>query len=152
MTPVVARILDLPLVPLFGPGDNTLPVVYAGNVANAMRLCLERGAGGGTYDIGLDHPLSQRALLELMAPGLDVRPRFVKLPADLVRGTARALAALGVRTPGAKHLPLERVARIALGENPYPTTRIRSELGWTPPHTHAEALPRTGAWLRTGRP
>ncbi len=148
MTPAVADLLRLPVVPLFGPGDNSLPVVYAGNVAEAIRLVLEAGAGGVTFDVGLDFPLTQRALFELLAEGLGRKRRFVSIPAGLVRGGADALTRLGFTTPGAEHLPLERVARLALGENPYPSRRIRSELGWSPSHRHEDALPRSGAWLR----
>lgn len=148
MAPTIADIVRLPLVPLFGPGDNTLPVVYAGNVSSAIVAALESPVGEGTYNVGLDHPLTQRGLFEGLAAGLGVRPRFVRLPATMVRGAVSLLTAIGVSTPGAKHLPLDRVSRLALGENPYPSRRIREELKWDPPHTHADALARTGAWLR----
>jgi len=147
MAPAIADIVRLPLTPLFGHGHNTLPVVYAGNVASAIQLALSSGAWGAVYDVGMDHPLTQRALFELLAEGLGARTRFVRLPAGLVRSAADLLGRLGVRTPGASHLPLERVARLALGENPYPSRRIRAELGWTPESTHEDALPRTGAWF-----
>lgn len=148
MIPAVADILRLPLTPLLGPADNTLPVVYAGNVAVAVRLCLEAGRGEETFDVGLDHELTQRVLFELLAEGLDRRPRFVHVPADLVRSVTAMLSRLGIGTPGAKHLPIDRVARLALGENPYPSRRIREELGWTPTHRHEDALLRSGAWYR----
>lgn len=151
MAPAIADILRLPVVPLFGPADNTLPVVYAGNVAVAMRLCLEAARGEETFDVALDHPLVQRALFEFLAHGLRRRPRFVHLPAGLLRTGARWLTRLGAGTPGAPHLPLERVARLALGENPYASRRIRSELDWSPPYGHEEALRRTGEWLRAER-
>lgn len=151
LTPAVADILRLPVVPLLGPGDNTVPVVYAGNVAVAVRLCLEAGRGRATFDVGLDHPLTQRALLEHLAGGLGRRRRFVQVPAGVVRGVAGLLARLGIAVPGAEHLPTERLARLALGENPYLSRRIRSELGWSPPHAHEDALPRTGEWLRAAR-
>lgn len=148
LTPTVAALLRLPVVPLFGPADNTVPVVYAGNVAVAIRLCLEAARGSETFDVGLDHPLTQRALFELMARGMGRTPRFLHLPTRLVRQAASLSSRFGVGTPGAKHLPLERVARLALGENPYPSRRIRAELGWHPPHRHEDALPRVGAWAR----
>ncbi|MDX1646169.1 MAG: NAD-dependent epimerase/dehydratase family protein [Longimicrobiales bacterium] len=151
LTPALADLLDLPLTPLFGPADNTLPVVYAGNVAHAMAVCLGVARGGDTFDIGKDHPLTQGDLFRLLAEGLGRRPRFVRIPAALVRGVARALSRLGVKTPGAAHLSVDRVARLALGENPYPSRRIRSMLGWSPPHRHEDALPRAGAWLARGR-
>lgn len=147
MVPAMANILRAFLVPLFGPATNHLPVVYAGNVAVALRLVLEAGRGLETFDIGLDHPLSQRDLMEHLARGLGRTPRFFTLPAGLVAGGARALTSIGVSTPGAEHLSLERVARLALGENPYRSRRIRSELGWDPPFTHPEALERSGRWF-----
>jgi hypothetical protein len=52
-----------------------------------------------------------------------------------------------MKVPGAEHLPLDRVSRLALGENPYPSRRLRSELGFDPPFGHDEALERTGRWL-----
>jgi nucleoside-diphosphate-sugar epimerase len=148
MVPALADILRRPIVPVFGPGDNTLPVVYAGNVASAMRRMLEAGGGGedATYDVGLDHPLTQRCLFEGLAAGLGRSPSLVRVPATAVRGTVRLLVRLGVRTPGAQHLPLDRVARLALGENPYPSRRVRDVLGWEPQHRHEDALARTGRW------
>ena len=151
MVPAIADILRRPIVPVFGPGDNTLPVVYAGNVASAMRLMLEAGEGteAATYDVGMDHPLTQRGLFDGLSEGLGRSPTFVRIPAGAVRGGVSLMARLGVGTPGAKHLPLERVARLALGENPYPSRRVRDGLGWVPEHRHPEALARSGRWYTT---
>lgn len=147
MAPALGDILRLPLVPLFGPGRNTVPVVYAGNVASAIRLALEAARGKTTFDVGLDFPLTQRALLETLADGMGISPRFISIPTAVVRGGAAVLARLGLSMPGTRHLPLDRVVRLALGENPYPSVRIRDELGWNPPHSHHDALTRTGRWL-----
>lgn len=148
MAPAIARIVRRPVAVLLGPGDNTLPVVYAGNVAVALSLALEAGRGAATYDVGLDHPLTQRGLLEGLARGLGRVPRLFPVPALAVRGTVAVLQRLGVRTPGAGHLPLSRVVRIGLATNPYGSLRIRRELGWDPPHRHEEALERTGRWVK----
>jgi nucleoside-diphosphate-sugar epimerase len=147
MAPALRDVLKLPLVPLFGPARNALPVVYAGNVAVATRLALEARRPATTYDVGLDHPLTQRELMQWLADGLGLEPRFVSLPAPLVRVAGGILARLGVRTPGARHLPIDRFTHLALSENPYPSLRIRSELGWKPPFEHRAALERTGKWL-----
>ncbi|MDA0327759.1 MAG: NAD-dependent epimerase/dehydratase family protein [Gemmatimonadetes bacterium] len=149
MAPAIAGMLGFPIAPLFGPADNSLPVVYAGNVASAMRLTLEAGRGGTTFDVGLDHPLTQRDFLSHLAEGMGRSPRFVSIPAGLIRGSAALFSRMGVSTPGAKHVPLDRVVRLALGENPFRSTHIRTELGWDPPHAHADALQRTGRWLVT---
>jgi nucleoside-diphosphate-sugar epimerase len=148
MAPALERILRLPLVPLLGPAENTLPVVYAGNVAVAIRLALGAERGGTTYDVAYDEPLTQRQLMEWMATGLGLTPRFFTLPAALIRGGAGMLAQLGIGTPGAKHLPINRLTKLALEPNPFSSERIRNELGWSPPYGHQEALARTGKGLR----
>jgi nucleoside-diphosphate-sugar epimerase len=147
LAPAIERLLRLPLVPLLGPATNALPVVYAGNVAVAIRLAVEAGRGMSTFDIGMDYPLDQRQLMEGLAAGLGLSPRFVTLPAPLVRGASAVLARLGVGTPGAQHLPINRLTQLALGENPFRSELIRSELDWNPPYAHAEALERTGKSL-----
>jgi len=148
MTRRIARLVRWPVAFLLGSGDNTIPTVYAGNVAEAVLLALLAGRGRTTYDVGMDHPLTQRALLEGIAQGLGRRPLIVPLPAGLVRPSADILQALGMSAPGAAHLPLGRVVRLALGENPFLSRRIREELGWGPSHRHEDALPRAGRWLK----
>jgi nucleoside-diphosphate-sugar epimerase len=147
MAPALERMLRLPLVPLLGPARNALPVVYAGNVAVALRLALEGGRGATTYDVGLDHPLNQRDLMQWLADGLGLSPRFCSIPAPIVRGGGAVLAKLGVGAPGAKHLPINRLTHLALEENAIRSERIRAELGWDPPYPHREALQRTGQSL-----
>ena len=151
MVPALADILGRGVVPIFGDGANTLPVVYAGNVATAIRLMLEAAEGGheATYDVGLDYPLTQRDLFTGLATGLGRSPRYLPLPGSAVRAAVALLLRLGVATPGAKHLPLDRVARLALGENPYLSQRIRKHLDWTPTYSHPEALERSGRWFAT---
>ena len=73
--------------------------------------------------------------------------KVMTIPGGLVRRSGEVLARLGVRTPGAKHLPINRLTHLALHENPYPSQRIRTELGWSPPYDHRSALERTGRWL-----
>lgn len=147
----VERLLRWPVAFLLGGGHNTVPTVYAGNVATAAVLALEAGRGGTTWDVGLDRPLTQRLLLEGMARGLGRSPRLVPVPGALVRAGAEVLQRLGVSTPGARHLPLARVARLASSDNPFRSERIRRELGWDPPHAHEDALVRTGRWMREQR-
>lgn len=149
--PMLARILSWPVTPLLGSGRNALPVVYAGNVAAAVTDALEGAAAEGrVFNVAEDDPVTQRDLLRGLGRGMDVEPRLVPLPASLVRWCARTGEALGVRTPGARDLPLARAAGLALGENPYRTRRIRDELRWNPPHRPERALERTGRWLRDG--
>ena len=147
MGPALVDILRLPLVPILGRGNNALPVVYAGNVAVATRLAVEAARANTTYNVGLDHALTQRELFEYLGTGLGINPRFVTIPAPLVKSGGALLAKLGVKTPGAKHLPINRLTKLALSENPYPSGLIRDELGWAPAYEHRQALEQTGHWL-----
>lgn len=148
LAPTLGALLRRRVTFVLGPGDNHLPVVYAGNVADAVRAALEEGRGATTWDVGMDHPVTQRELLEGLAEGMERSPRLVSVPGPVVRVTADVLERMGVSVPGAEHLPLGRVARLALGENPYPSRTIRREAGWSPPVPAREALLRTGRWLR----
>lgn len=148
MAPRIARMVRRPVAFLLGDGGNTIPAVYAGNVAVAVSLALASGLGGATFDVGMDHPLTQRTLLRELATGMGRKPRLVPIPAGLVRAAAVVLERMGVSAPGAQHLPLGRVVRLALGENPYPSASIRERLGWSPPYGNQEALRRTGRWMK----
>ncbi|HKJ02470.1 MAG TPA: NAD-dependent epimerase/dehydratase family protein [Longimicrobiales bacterium] len=148
MAPRIARMVRRPVAFLLGGGDNTIPTVYAGNVAVATSLVLAAGRGGATFDVGMDRPLTQRTLVRELASGMGRSPKLVSIPAGLVRAGVAALDRMGVSAPGTQGLPLGRVVRLALGENPYPSRRIRDELGWSPPHEHEDALRRTGRWIR----
>lgn len=145
--PKLARLLRLPLVPVMGSGDNTVPVVYAGNVAAGVLAALDGRGAGGAFDLAQDRPLTQMDLLTGMAAGMGCRPRFLHVPAGMIRGAAQLGDALGVMVPGAEGLSASRVARLGLRDNPYSSDRARRVLGWSPPLGHDEALDRTGEWI-----
>ncbi len=144
----VARLVRRRLSFLLGGGRNTISTVYAGNVADAVLLTTDAARGGTTYDVGMDHPLTQKEMLVGIAAGMGHSPRLVRVPAPVVRVGAKLLDSLGVTPPGTSGLPLTRVVELALGENPYQSQRLRDELGWDPPHRHHDALRRTGEWLK----
>jgi nucleoside-diphosphate-sugar epimerase len=145
--PILARILRLPVVPVLGHGNNTVPVVYAGNVAAGVASALDGRGSGSAFNLAMDYPLTQRALLEGLARALGRAPTLVGLPAGLVRGAARLVDGASFAVPGLRGLSGARVARLGLGENPYPSQRARDRLGWRPTVPHEAALQRTGQWL-----
>ena len=147
LTPRVARLVRRPVSFFLGGGRNTISTVYAGNVAEAVLLATEAARGGTTYDVGMDHPLTQKEMLVGIAAGMGYSPRLVPIPAAVVRAGAKILERLGVTPPGISGLPLTRVVQLALAENPYQSRRLRDELGWDPSHRHGDALRRTGEWL-----
>ncbi len=152
--PKVARLAGMPIVPIVGSGDNTIPVVYAGNVAAAVAACLDRPPGSSApriFDLGLDLPLTQAGLVIGLGRALGIEPRIVHVPGGLLRTAAGIAERLGLGIPGTGDLSLSRFTRLTLGENPYTSRRIREELGWAPPFRHEEGFARTAAWLRASR-
>jgi nucleoside-diphosphate-sugar epimerase len=72
--PNLARVLRLPVVPVMGRGDNTVPVVYAGNVAAGVASALDGRESGNAFNLAVDYPLTQRELLEGLAEGAQSLP------------------------------------------------------------------------------
>jgi nucleoside-diphosphate-sugar epimerase len=152
LVPRLVSLVCRPVVPVLGAGHNSLPIVYAGNVAAAVARCLDQPAAHSvrTYDLGLDHRLTQEGFILGMARALGTAPRLVHVPRGLVRGAAAVGNKLGLSVPGAADLSLSRFTHLVLDGNPYPSRRIRQELDWKPPFGHDEGIRRTVAWLRAG--
>lgn len=148
--PRLVRYLDRSIAFTVGEGDRTLPVVYAGNVADGIaRALVTRGAAGRAYNLANDFPVTQRRFFELVAAALGRRPHFVALPyrlADVAAALAEAIARIPGRGP-APALNRRRVAFLGLG-NPFVSERARSELGWSPSVDHSEGVRRAVAWHR----
>jgi len=136
------------VVPLVGSGMTRFPAVYAGNAAEAVECALAGVARGSVVTVAGDVPLTFRGLLEGLGKELGVEPRFLPVPPSVARMGAALAAGLGVRIPGARDLSLTRAVRLASVDSPYSPERARQALGWRPPFTLAEALSRTGAWIR----
>jgi len=136
------------IVPLVGTGMTRLPAVYAGNAAQAVDCALTGAGRGDVVTVAGDVPLTLRGLLEGLGAELGMEPRFLTIPPSLARMGAVLAEGLGVRIPGARDLSLARAVRLASVDSPYSPERAREVLGWTPPFTLAQALSRTGAWIR----
>jgi len=136
------------IVPLVGTGMTRFPAVYAGNAAQAVECAIMGVGRGDVVTVAGDVPLTLRGLLEGLGAELGVEPRFLTIPPSLARMGAALAEALGVRIPGARDLSLSRAVRLASVDSPYSPERARAVLGWRPPFTLAQALSRTGSWIR----
>lgn len=147
-TPRLARICRWRVLPLPGDGNNTLPVVYAGNVACGIVAVLERDMTvGRAYNLAQDAPLTTRRLLTGLGRALGRAPRLVPLSVFPLRVAAAASEALAGAVPWLNVPRLKRAVRLATENNPYDCERARRELDWSPCVPHEEAFARTAGWL-----
>lgn len=146
--PYLLRWIRGPVILLPGPGRNRLPVVYAGNLVDPFLKVVEGMGGGEVFNLTEDVEVTLRDLLEGLCRQVGKHPRFITVPAGMVRKGAALAEGLGFRIPGARDLKLTRVARLVLEDNPYPARKAKAVLGWAPRFTLDEALARIGKWLR----
>jgi nucleoside-diphosphate-sugar epimerase len=127
---VIARGVPLPL----GAVANRRSLVYSGNLSAAIVTALDSPqAAGKTYLVSDGEDVSTPDLIRALAQSLGAKPRLVVLP----------LAVLGVAaTLAGKRSEFTRLA----GSLQVDGTRIRRELGWSPPFTLAQGLDVTAKW------
>lgn len=151
----VARLLDvlrLGVVPLVGRGDNTLAVVYAGHVAEAVRCALARPDAQGAFNTANDGGLTPRQFFETIGEATGRRLRFVRLPVGAAQVLAR-LAHLPRRLFGPRRYTPDPASgiRFMTQSNPYTSAKAERELGWRPSTPPREALRRTVEWFLARR-
>lgn len=126
-------------VPLpFAGIRNLRSLIYVGNLAEAVLVCLESAMAANKVYLVSDVDISTPDLVIAIARTFDRPPRLFRAPAGLLR----AIGALTMRS--------EAVARM-LDSLVIDDSRIRNELFWSPSMTMQQGLNRTIEWL-TGKP
>ncbi len=115
-------------LPVYGKGDNIRDWLYVDDHARALRLVLEKGQPGETYNIG----------------GHNERTNL-----DVVQGICRLLDELLPNSPQVPHEKLITFVADRPGHDQryaIDAGKIERELGWTPAETFETGLKRTVAW------
>jgi len=113
-------------IPIYGDGANVRDWLYVEDHADALLLCLERGAVGRSYNIGGENEARNIDLVRTICAHLDE-----------------------LRPDAAPHDRLIRFVTDRPGHDrryAIDPTRVRTELGWRPSVTVEEGLRRTVAW------
>ncbi|MGA8006998.1 MAG: NAD-dependent epimerase/dehydratase family protein [Burkholderiales bacterium] len=125
----IARGMPLPLASI----ANARSMIYVGNLADAVALCVEAPAAAGrTYLVADGVPVSTPQLCRALGEALGHYPRLFAFPPGVL-----------------EWLPsLRRLSRSLVVDD----SAIRRELGWTPPFTFEQGLRATAEWyLAQGR-
>ena len=113
-------------IPVYGDGGNVRDWLFVEDHADALLLCLEKGGGGRSYNIGGENVAKNIDLVRTICAEMD-RLRPDAAPHD-------RLITFVTDRPGHDR-------RYAIDP-----TRIRNELGWRPSVTVEEGLRRTVEW------
>jgi nucleoside-diphosphate-sugar epimerase len=128
-----------------GRGDNPLPYVYAGDVADACILGATSDAAiNRTYNVVSDEAVTQKLVFDTIADAARLPRPKRHMPTRLVYSIATAMEAWCVLARRRKvHPELTRFAVILLAcDFREDASRLRRELGWVPKVPMAEAVRR----------
>lgn len=129
---LVERGIPLPL----GAVNNRRSLLYLGNLADAIRVCLEHPSAAGKILLPSDGTaLSSAALVRAIAAAMGKTPRLLPIPPALLK-----LAGLLTGKSA-------EVARL-LDSLEVEDSALRTKLGWQPPYTLEQGLTATAAWYR----
>ncbi len=121
----------------FGAVSNRRSLVYLENLADALVLCTTHPAAAGeTYLVSDGEDISTPELLRKLCEPLDVPVWLLPVPASILRVGGTILG---------KSEAFERL----LGSLIVDSSKIRRELGWTPPFTLTDGLRNTVEWFKS---
>ncbi|UCG86527.1 MAG: NAD-dependent epimerase/dehydratase family protein [Gemmatimonadota bacterium] len=146
--PRIVGFLQRGIAPLVGRGGNTLTVVYAGNVAEAVFAALTVDDAAGPFNTTNDGAISQRDFFAAVGAAMGLRLRFIHLPRPVA--TSLAVGYHGMqRVLRPRSYPGFGIgaARFLAADNPFSSDRARTELHWRPSTPPAIAIERSTKWF-----
>ena len=149
--PGVLRFLASGVSTYLGSGDNRLPYVYAGDVADAcIAGATDDRATGGIFNVVSDEHVTQKSLFATVADATGKRPPKRKLPLRLAYGLGMLIEAWCVFARRRRVRPeLTRFAVILFAyDYQEDASKLRRELGWEPKVPLKEAIGRCVEWHR----
>jgi nucleoside-diphosphate-sugar epimerase len=130
MIKVIQHRIPLPLSAI----ANKRSLIYIGNLVDALKICVTHPAAAGkTYLVSDGEDVSTPELIQRIATALGVSARLFPIPLSLMR--------LAGELTG-KSAAVNRLT----GSLTVDSSKIRRELGWTPPFTMEEGLRETAVW------
>lgn len=129
------------------PRDQVMSIVHVRDLVNALWLVADAPASHDrTYFVGSSAPVSWRELYVAIANISGTRSVEVQLPATVLRMAGRAGSAASLITGRQLLINAQKVALAAPSWWLCDSSRIRSEIGWTPDVELHDGLRETYAW------
>jgi nucleoside-diphosphate-sugar epimerase len=136
---------------IIGSGENHVPLIYVGDVAQGVLQAAEAdGAVGRSYLLVSDESVTQRDYLCAIATelGVPVPTRRIPYPVALALGAGFEFGARLAHRP--QPPPVTRYGvQLLGGENQFTIERGRRELGFVPQVHMSEGVKRSVEWYRT---
>lgn len=130
---LIERGVPLPLAQV----DNRRSMIGVGNLADALRVCIEHPrAAGCTFLVSDGSDISTPELIRAIAAALGHPARLLAVPATMLRLAANAAGSGTLR---------RLIGSLQVDSGP-----IRSELDWRPPHTFEHGI-EAMAWVHRAR-
>lgn len=137
----VARGMPLP----FGAIDNRRSLLFVGNAAAVLEVAMQRaGEGAPHYFVSDGQDVSTPELIRAIARAVGRRPRLIAVPPWLFRLAGRIGDRLAPWLPWP--VTSTRVQRL-MDSLQVDSSRIRVDLGFTPPYTLEAGMQETARWL-----
>jgi len=132
MMNIISRGIPLPLASI----TNRRSLIYVGNLVDALATCATHSAAAGkTYLVSDGEDVSTPELIRRTAKALGVPARLLPFPLQIMRLAGNLTGKRGAVTRLTESLTVD-------------SSRIRNELGWTPPFTMEQGLAETAKWFR----
>lgn len=148
VVPRLVRAIRSPIIPIVGRGDNKLSMVYAGNVADAVRAAVRTPDASGAFNVTNDGNLTQRELVQLIAEAAGRSVMTLRVPTRVVRTAVRAWSVLKFLVTRHRGAGLgDNAVTFLARENPFSSERAYRELNWQPSTPPAEGLARAVRWF-----
>ena len=118
---------------------NRRTLVFVGNLADALRVCIDHpDAAGQTFAVSDGEDISTPELVRRMARALGRSARLLPFPVTLLRLAGKLVG---------QEQAIDRLT----GDLVVDSSKIRAELGWTPSYSMEQGLDQTAAWYRQWR-
>jgi nucleoside-diphosphate-sugar epimerase len=141
--------IKMGVLPLLGPTQNKLSMIYGSDCAAACIAALDRDlASGSVYHIDDGRPHTMEELIMLTESAMGRRAKLrVHLPRRLVETAALGLEIYGRATNRAVMLTRDKCNEL-FEQWVCDGARARRELGWSPEVSFEDGIRRTVAWYR----